>query len=62
MENLDTDIAPPATAIAATRLALGEDDAIGQGDHRTAGGRIASIQAVYERCGDSALDNARPAD
>jgi aspartate/methionine/tyrosine aminotransferase len=27
MENLDTDIAPPASAIAATRLALGEDDA-----------------------------------
>ncbi len=27
MENLDTDIAPPASAITATRLALGEDDA-----------------------------------
>jgi aspartate/methionine/tyrosine aminotransferase len=27
MENLDTDLAPPASAVAATRLALGEDDA-----------------------------------
>ena len=27
MENLDTDVPPPAAAIAATRLALGEDEA-----------------------------------
>jgi hypothetical protein len=27
MENLDTDLAPPAAAIAATRAALGEDEA-----------------------------------
>jgi len=59
MENLDTDIAPPASAVAATRLALGEDDAnswlpfTGRDDLKDA------VAAYIERRGGPRYDGRR---
>lgn len=59
MENLDTDIAPPANAIAATRLALGEDEAnswlpfTGRDDLKDA------VAAYIERRGGPRYDGRR---
>ncbi len=54
LENLDTDIAPPAAAIAATRAALGDDDAnsylpfLGRDDLRAAAAaHVARLSGTY---------------